>query len=305
MKRCAPGSGPSELCSPCPQERLCAPPCHKARLCAPLSSPPLSSPHQKAKSRSQLSSPRPQERLCSPCSSPCPQARRRSPRAIGGQSRCTIWLPDDVLTLIASFISWDDAFASRYRGVCRAFQFGIDMTARGIAQQPEAMLRARFKRHSTHFGPADVQPLCVRNVAPGRRIDGSWRLLMLQVFGQCACCGSSTRWMYACSEKSEGCDRRICVTCLESGTSCNLAEGRYQACCSQWVCGAHSSKLRLRKCVQCKKTCCLECLQPSQPHHRATSRSSTPRHSSDGGRRSKSYSLYCAECSAWDSDTDF
>lgn len=236
------------------------------------------------------------------------QSRRRSPRSPCTQPRCTIWLPDDVLTVIASFISWDDAFASRYRTVCRAFQFGIDLTAMHIATQSTALLHARFKRRSKHFGPGDVQPLCVRRVAPGRLIQGSWRLLMRQVFGECSCCGSSTRWMYACSE-TPGCTQRICITCLEASAPPPLREGRVLECCSKWVCSAHTPRRsRMRKCAQCHATCCSDCLHPRQQHHynkSARPASTTPTTPRLLGTSNKRISLYCAECNAWDSDTEF
>jgi hypothetical protein len=172
---------------------------------------------------------------------------RSSPEA--GEKRCDIFLPDDVLTVIGSFISWDDSYASSYRLVCKSIKFGVDLTARVLTQQTPNRLYMRFKRQAAHFGPPNTLPICVRGLEVAPTIEGSWRHLMRQVFGACDSCQGSSRWMLGCKEL--GCMTTMCVSCIESSTV------KIPSCCSSWYCKSHA---KLAACNACYRKVCRSCI---------------------------------------------
>ena len=192
--------------------------------------------------------------------------------------KCTIYLPDDVLTIIGSFLSWDESYASSYRMVCKGIKFGIDLTARAIAMHSPNRLYMRFGRTSAHFGPPNTLPICVRNITVPTHIEGSWRNLLGQVFGCCDTCNSSSRWMLGCKEL--GCNETSCLSCIESEGS-----GRAVKCCDAWYCTKHSS---MKKCKGCYRQCCRSCIQAAESRRRSVPGSMD----------------LCISCTNWDSDSD-
>ena len=173
------------------------------------------------------------------------------------QEKCAIQLPDDVLITIGSFLEWDDVFASRYRLVCRAFRFGIDLTARIISLHTPDDLYRRFRRQDHHFGPPRCIPLGVWGVAQPTTIDGSWRSLLGQVFGVCMECGGSSRWIIRCNLPK--CEFMVCISCVESTYA-----GSVSKCCGQWYCLEHK---KLKNCSRCNRMCCRSCGNEQMVRH--------------------------------------
>jgi hypothetical protein len=179
------------------------------------------------------------------------RTRLRNEEEVVGGKRCEIFLPDDVLTVIGSFISWDDAYASSYRLVCKSIKFGVDLTARVLTQQTPNRLYMRFKRNAAHFGPPDTLPICVRNLTVAPTIAGSWRHLMRQVFGACDSCAGSSRWMLGC--KDLGCTATMCVSCIESSNTTTSTT----SCCNSWYCPSHAKRT---VCKACYRKFCRTCI---------------------------------------------
>ena len=192
------------------------------------------------------------------------------------RKKCSIYLPDDVLTIIGSFLNWGESYASNYRMVCKSIKFGIDLTARAIAMQSPNRLYMRFGRNAQHFGPPNTIPICVRNITVPLHIEGSWRSLMRQVFGCCDTCSSSSRWMIGCKEL--GCSEVSCLSCVE-----NKGRGKTYKCCDEWYCAKHANS---KRCKGCFMQYCRSCI-----------------HTTEVGRRMKSQDL-CISCTNWDSDYD-
>lgn len=199
-----------------------------------------------------------------------------TPKRCRQQAPCAIALPDDVLTIIGSFLSWDESYASSYRMVCKSIKFGIDLTARAIAQQSPNRLYMMFGRNAHHFGPINTIPICVRDITIPKHIEGSWRHLLSQVFGCCDACGSSSRWIIGCKEL--GCSEVSCLSCVE-----HKGRGRTYKCCDEWYCAKHA---RTKRCKGCFMQYCSACM-----------------HTTEVGRRMRSQDL-CTTCTNWDSDYD-